>query len=711
MALLSAISFYGQRRVAAKVNELLKAKTTFTPYAPFTVSNVNKGNSAKAVTNATYAILNTMQLQHIARQKPEAIEITVPYNGSALVVQLYRVEVAAQGFHTDTDKQQAIPYNQGAFYRGIIKGDNTSLASFNFFDKEVSGIISNTQLGNLVVGRLNTAGNFSDYIIYSDANLNLKADMSCGVVDTAKLAPQKSGAKTFGVLSQNCVTVYFEIDYDLYAANNFNTDLTNNWVFSVFNNTQTIFDNDGITVAIKSIFVWTEPDVYTGESSADYLLQFRTVRPYFDGDVGQLLGLDPIGKGGVAIGIAGLCSDSNVSYGNVFYEYEEVPVYSNTVEVITHELGHLFGSPHTHGCYWNGDDTAIDGCGTMAGYVEGDCETGPIPYEEKGTIMSYCHLIDGAGTSFANGFGPQPTARILNHIASSSCLSSDCINTCINAITAFDVSQSTQTEITVSWTDAGTATSWEVGYATISGAINNWQVVTAPTFTFTGLQPNTYYKFGVRPVCLSGQTAGSQQIVVATADNWCSGVNFTDTAGNNNYPNSQHLIRTIKPDNASQSLVVTFNSFSTEEDFDFLYVYDGPNTNSPLIGTYDGTEIPGPFSSTPPDGALTFEFRSDDYLNAPGWNATVSCLLAAPVNTFAQLSYYPNPTNGTVVIASPEGITNITVYNVAGQLLLDSTSGSTTETTADISAFADGVYFFKVTNGTKQSNFRIIKQQ
>ncbi|MES2485025.1 MAG: hypothetical protein V4581_03640, partial [Bacteroidota bacterium] len=72
MALLSAITFYGQRRVAAKVNDLVKAKTTFTPYAPFTVGNLNKGNSAKAVTHATYAVLNTAQSQQIARQKPQA---------------------------------------------------------------------------------------------------------------------------------------------------------------------------------------------------------------------------------------------------------------------------------------------------------------------------------------------------------------------------------------------------------------------------------------------------------------------------------------------------------------------------------------------------------------------------------------------------------------------------------------------------------------
>jgi hypothetical protein len=250
-----------------------------------------------------------------------------------------------------------------------------------------------------------------------------------------------------------------------------------------------------------------------------------------------------------------------------------------------------------------------------------------------------------------------------------------------------------------------------VGYASVNGNINNWQEVTATTFTISGLLPNTYYKFGVRPVCDQGQTAQSQQVVVATAADWCSGLTFRDTGGNNNYANGQHLIRTIKPENpAAQDLLVTFTAFSTEEDYDFMYVYDGPDTNSPLIGAYDGTEIPGPFSSTAPDESLTFEFISDDYLNDSGWSATVSCTLATATNEFAQLDYYPNPTNGSVTIASPEGITGYTIYNVAGQLLMDKALSTATETVADLSAFAQGVYFFKVTNGNKQANFRIIKQ-
>lgn len=74
------------------------------------------------------------------------------------------------------------------------------------------------------------------------------------------------------------------------------------------------------------------------------------------------------------------------------------------VEVTTHEMGHTLGSPHTHACYWNGNNTAIDGCYTL----EGSCAM-PVPQYPVGggTIMSYCHLTS-TGIAFANGFGPQP---------------------------------------------------------------------------------------------------------------------------------------------------------------------------------------------------------------------------------------------------------------------------------------------------------------
>jgi hypothetical protein len=86
--------------------------------------------------------------------------------------------------------------------------------------------------------------------------------------------------------------------------------------------------------------------------------------------------------------------------------------------VITHEMGHLIGSRHTHACVWNGNNTAIDGC---AGSTEGTCSLPGNP-PEGGTIMSYCH-ITGVGINFNLGFGSQPGNVIRNTVnGSGNCL-------------------------------------------------------------------------------------------------------------------------------------------------------------------------------------------------------------------------------------------------------------------------------------------------
>ena len=702
IALFSAITFYGQHKIAARVQELVQAKTSFTKFAPLTIASAKQNT---AVSNATFATINNRVLQSIATNKAPFVELEIPYNGSTVTMLLYRVEVLANGFHTDTDKQANISWTDGSHYRGIVKGDVNSLVSFNFYEKEMSGIISATGINNLVVGRMQTPGNLTNYIIYSDTKLSISNPFTCAVKDSGVLPAQRSNSRE--AFTEHCVTTYFELANDIYLANDSDTDLATNWMTSVFNNVQTLYDNDGITVALKSIYIWTTPDPYFGESSADYLEEFYQLRPIFDGDAGQLVTTNGGGLGGVAISIGGLCSEENVSFSDVFFDYQDVPLFSWTVEVIAHELGHLFGSPHTHGCYWNGDNTAIDGCGTLAGYIEGDCEIGPLP-ENQGTIMSYCHLVDGVGINFANGFGPQPAARIINHVESSPCLSTDCINTCFNTVSKFAVANSTLTSATITWADQNPGP-WQVGYASINGTVSNWREVATNSFTATGLTANTYYKFSIRPICTDDREAESQRFVFATAANWCSGAIFRDTNANGNYPNDQHLIRTIKPEDATQSLTVTFNSFDTEQDFDYLYVYDGPDTDAPLLGAYSGTVNPGPFTSTATDGSLTFEFISDPFENGSGWSATVSCALGLKQTTFTSLQYFPNPTNGSVTITSPEGITGIAVYNVAGQMLFNKTVNTTT-TDADIAQFANGVYFFKVTNGVKESHFRIVKQ-
>jgi hypothetical protein len=85
-------------------------------------------------------------------------------------------------------------------------------------------------------------------------------------------------------------------------------------------------------------------------------------------------------------------------------------------------------------------------------------------------------------------------------------------------------------------------------------------------------------------------------------------------------------------------VTVTFTSFSHRAYLGWFICFDGNSIPAPLIpsanggnvpgnvpGSYWGTTIPGPFTSSSIDGCLTFRFRSDGSVNNPGWVANVTC--------------------------------------------------------------------------------------
>ena len=78
-----------------------------------------------------------------------------------------------------------------------------------------------------------------------------------------------------------------------------------------------------------------------------------------------------------------------------------------------------------------------------------------------------------------------------------------------------------------------------------------------------------------------------------------------------NYPNNQNDTLTFYPIDPTQKICVTFHSFNTQVANDFLYIYDGKNTNAPLINNLNGTVNYGTIKSTSDDGSLTFIFQSD----------------------------------------------------------------------------------------------------
>ncbi|MFL5762451.1 MAG: CUB domain-containing protein [Bacteroidia bacterium] len=94
--------------------------------------------------------------------------------------------------------------------------------------------------------------------------------------------------------------------------------------------------------------------------------------------------------------------------------------------------------------------------------------------------------------------------------------------------------------------------------------------------------------------------------------------NFYDSGGPaGNYSDDERTMTLIHPAGAT-SITLTVNSFNIENNWDYLYIYDGNSTSAPLIGTYTGTTIPATISST--GGEMLIQFRSDCATVAAGWN-------------------------------------------------------------------------------------------
>ena len=121
---------------------------------------------------------------------------------------------------------------------------------------------------------------------------------------------------------------------------------------------------------------------------------------------------------------------------------------------------------------------------------------------------------------------------------------------------------------------------------------------------------------------------------------------FTDTGGTTaNYQNSENETWVFTPTNSGEFVQLNFSEFNTENRFDGMAIYNGPDATFPLIdsgstgnfgGMPDGvwTGIQGNaaqfaatvITSSDPSGALTVVFTSDSSVSRPGWEATIDCV-------------------------------------------------------------------------------------
>ena len=289
-------------------------------------------------------------------------------------------------------------------------------------------------------------------------------------------------------------------------------EATATYIESFFNQVAVLYTAENINTVISFINVWDTNDPFGGTNSGDiidafqrYILQGAAL----NGDLGHLVAMDPGGLGGVARNIGVLCvnDDGRLAYSDIASSFTDVPTYSWTVQVFTHEMGHNLGSPHTHGCYWNGNGTQIDDCGNVGQQTpEGAGCFNPaspnIPsFAEGGTIMSYCHL-SFVGINFANGFGDQPGDLIRVYYNGAPCLSECPAGSC-GVPYQLSITNIDENSASISWYHA-TENNFEITYG-YPGNFTTVQV-TGSSYNLIGLTSGTKYEVNVRTVCSGDQS-------------------------------------------------------------------------------------------------------------------------------------------------------------------------------------------------------------
>ncbi len=376
--------------------------------------------SMEGLKKGTILSLDQDIIHEIFQGQNDFIHIPVPLtNSSSMMLTLKRNQIFTEDFalYTSSDPDHPIEYNPGLHYKGIVEGMPSSVVALSVFEDQIMAVIT-TDEGNFVLGAIK--GNRERaYVFYNDKHLDRKSDFICGTADDglgytqAQLRPVSHNRD-----AGDCVRLYIEIDDDIVTDKGGAIPATN-FITALYNQSFVLYNNEGITMMINQIKAWTSNSPYIGSTSAAMLSSYQANTGSFNGNLSPLVSYTA--SGGIAAGFNGICNsnpDLSKCFCSIAPTYSNVPTYSWSAMVITHEMGHLLGSHHTHACVWNGNNTAIDGC---AGAVEGSCPLPPNP-AAGGTIMSYCHL-QSCGINLSFGFGPQPGNIIRNTVnAAGNCL-------------------------------------------------------------------------------------------------------------------------------------------------------------------------------------------------------------------------------------------------------------------------------------------------
>lgn len=387
----------------------------------------------RSVDDAVIFNIDKEKYHEIAEERKNNFTLTIPfYSGENKYAVLERFDILtpdAKFIERSLSGEKELDLrNITLSYKGKIAGEDNSLVTVTFYDGSIVGLIE-SENDKFVIGALKDRNNndTQDIILYQQSKLKENRNFKCGSDvfgvsdDILRKMQEINGVHTdISTSSFLIAKVAIDVDYFTYGVYGSSVPNASAYALAIMASASAVYVKDeNVKLVVSYLRVWTTQDPYTSTSGSTLLNQFRsewiTNQGSVDRTIAHLISrrnnLDVAG-----IAYLNVLCNNNVGYGlsaTLTGIINQLPSYSYDVETVSHEIGHNFGSPHTHNCGWVGGP--IDTCSE----VEGGCYSGPL-HGTVGTIMSYCDI--SAGGSVRMDFGDQPGALIRNYSESAPCL-------------------------------------------------------------------------------------------------------------------------------------------------------------------------------------------------------------------------------------------------------------------------------------------------
>lgn len=388
------------------------------------------------VKEPVYLKINKSELGRIYTERNAALQLNIPVVSknvnSTYVLDLIKFDVTSSETKfvkkTASGDIEFTPENTILSYTGRVRGIEKSFVTITFSDDKMMGIlISGNE--NYTVGTTDENDRINDnYILFQESFRKVHNEFKCGT-ETTEISESIKKLMNEYKPSQDNMTPNFlkakiaiDVDFTTYNVYGANVTTASNWALGLMAAVSSVYVKEiNCFLEVNYIRVWTVQDPYTSNSGNVLLNQFRTEWINNQSGVERTLAHMLSRRSNPKLDVAGIAyldvlCNQGFGYGLSIGQNggaPQLPNYSYDVAVTAHEIGHNFGSNHTHNCGWVGGP--IDTCYE----IEGGCYSGPT-HPTVGTIMSYCDIVSGG--SLVLNFGPQPQALIRSRAENVGCL-------------------------------------------------------------------------------------------------------------------------------------------------------------------------------------------------------------------------------------------------------------------------------------------------